>query len=239
MQAVFFNLKRIDYILNEDLSMIKGVIFDMDGVMVDTERQSNQGWEYAASVKNVDMPTWLIDSFKGASPEASAQLFDKYYKGTQDFWEMRKLRTEYVYKLRKTEGIPIKKGLCELLDYIRDNGLVCAVATSTRRESAKKTLELIGARSYLTAVVYGDEVDNAKPAPDIFLRAAERIGLEATECIVIEDSINGIKAGHAAGMTVVHIPDTIIIDDDIRALTDYVLDDLGEVAGVLNNLRGC
>lgn len=110
----------------------------MDGVMIDSERQSNEGWLWAAEQLGVEMPMWLIDSFKGAPNTLSCQFFDNYYHGKIDYWEARKLRTEHIYKIREKEGLPIKKGLFELLDYIRENGIKCAVATSTRRESAEK-----------------------------------------------------------------------------------------------------
>ena len=179
----------------------------------------------------------VIDSFKGAPNTLSCQFFDNYYHGKIDYWEARKLRTEHIYKIREKEGLPIKKGLFELLDYIRENGIKCAVATSTRRESAEKTLHTIGAWEYLDNVVYGDSVEHGKPEPDIFLAAADRIGVPPQECIVIEDSINGIKAGHAAGMKVVHVPDTIQIDDTIRALTYCVCEHLGEVPDVIEKLN--
>lgn len=214
--------------------MIKGIIFDMDGVMIDTENQSNLGWLWAASQKNVEMPLWLIDSFKGAPAKLSQSFFDDYYKGTQDYWEMRTMRTDHVYKIRETEEVPVKPGLHMLLDYIKDNGLKCAVATSTQKSSAQKSLHRIGAWDYLSGVVYGDEVEHGKPEPDIFLRAAGFIGCEPSECAVIEDSINGIKAGHAAGMKVIHIPDTIEINDDIRSLTSIVCHSLSDVPDIID-----
>ena len=214
--------------------MIKGIIFDMDGVMIDTENQSNLGWLWAASQKNVEMPLWLIDSFKGAPAKLSQSFFDDYYHGEQDYWEMRTMRTEHVYKIRETEEVPVKPGLHMLLDYIKDNGLKCAVATSTQKSSAQKSLHRIGAWDYLSGVVYGDEVEHGKPEPDIFLRAAGFIGCEPSECVVIEDSINGIKAGHAAGMKVIHIPDTIEINDDIRSLTSVVCHSLSDVPDIID-----
>lgn len=213
--------------------MIKGIIFDMDGVMIDSERQSNYGWLKAAEEQGIQMPMWLINIFKGAPAVISKQHFDDYFHGQADYWETRKLRSKYVHKLRETEGIPVKKGLYELLEYSRNTGIKCAVATSTQKESAYKTLHLIGVWEYLSAVVFGDEVKNGKPAPDIFLKAAMDLGLEPSECIVIEDSINGIKAGYNAKIRVVHVPDTIIIEDDIRNLTSEVCDDLNEVINVI------
>lgn len=217
--------------------MVSGIIFDMDGVLIDSERQSNEGWLWAAGQLGVDMPMWLIDSFKGAPAELCCKFFDDYYKGVIDYWEAKELRTQHVYKIRETEGIPVKKGVKDIFEYIRNNGLKCAIATSTRRESAEKTLHEIGVWDYLDAVVYGDEVERGKPEPDIFLRAAKAIGVNPSEAVVVEDSINGIKAGYAAGMRVVHIPDTIAIDDDIRKLTYMVCDDLNGLIDVVESIN--
>lgn len=217
--------------------MVSGIIFDMDGVLIDSERQSNEGWLWAAEQLGVDMPMWLIDSFKGAPAELCCKFFDDYYKGAIDYWEAKELRTQHVYKIRENEGIPVKKGVKEVFEYIGNNGLKCAVATSTRRKSAEKTLHTIGVWDYLDAVVYGDEVEHGKPEPDIFLRAAEAIGVSPADAIVVEDSINGIKAGYAAGMKVVHIPDTIVIDDDIRKLTYMVCDDLNGLIDVVESIN--
>ena len=217
--------------------MVSGIIFDMDGILRDSERQSNEGWLWAAGKFGVDMPMWLIDSFKGAPAELCCKFFDDYYKGVIDYWEAKELRTQHVYKIRETEGIPVKKGVKDIFEYIRNNGLKCAVATSTRRESAEKTLHEIGVWDYLDAVVYGDEVERGKPEPDIFLRAAKAIGVNPSEAVVVEDSINGIKAGYAADMRVVHIPDTIAIDDDIRKLTYMVCADLNGLIDVVESIN--
>lgn len=217
--------------------MVSGIIFDMDGILIDSERQSNEGWLWAAGQLGVDMPMWLIDSFKGAPAELCCKFFDDYYKGVIDYWEAKELRTRHVYKIRETEGIPVKKGVKDIFEYIRNNGLKCAVATSTRRESAEKTLHEIGVWDYLDAVVYGDEVEHGKPEPDIFLRAAKAIGVNPSEAVVVEDSINEIKAGYAADMRVVHIPDTIAIDDDIRKLTYMVCGDLNGLIDVVESIN--
>lgn len=217
--------------------MVSGIIFDMDGILIDSERQSNEGWLWAAGQLGVDMPMWLIDSFKGAPAELCCKFFDDYYKGVIDYWEAKELRTQHVYKIRETEGIPVKKCVKDIFEYIRNNGLKCAVATSTRRESAEKTLHEIGVWDYLDAVVYGDEVEHGKPEPDIFLRAAKAIGVNPSEAVVVEDSINGIKAGYAADMRVVHIPDTIAIDDDIRKLTYMVCADLNGLIDVVESIN--
>ncbi|MBQ4282588.1 MAG: HAD-IA family hydrolase [Lachnospira sp.] len=216
--------------------MIKGIIFDMDGILIDSERESDEAWEWASKQRGADMPKWLIDSFKGAPTHMSEKYFNDYYNGKFDYWDLRGLRTEYIYKNRETNGIAVKPGIYELFEYIKKNGLKCAVATSTRRESAYRTLHIIGVWEYLSAVAFGDEVQNGKPAPDIFLKAAADLGLEPEECVVIEDSINGIKAGYNAKIPVIHVPDTIEIDDEIKALTTVICKDLKEVIGVLESM---
>lgn len=217
--------------------MIKGIIFDMDGVLIDTEVQSSLGWLWAAGQKDISMPIGLIDSFKGAPAAVSEKMFSEYYDGKYDYWEMRKLRVEHIYKIRETENVPAKKGVIELLEYIQNEKLSCAVATSTKRESAEKSLHRIGAWEYLSAVVYGDQVEHGKPEPDIFLRAAEKIGCRPEECVVIEDSVNGILAGHAAGMHVIHVPDTVKIPEEVRKLTDVVCENLLYVKEVLEKWK--
>ena len=102
--------------------MIKGIIFDMDGVMIDTENQSNLGWLWAASQKNVEMPLWLIDSFKGAPAKLSQSFFDDYYKGTQDYWEMRTMRTDHVHQIRETEEVKLNRGFICCLIILRITG---------------------------------------------------------------------------------------------------------------------
>ena len=118
--------------------MVDGIIFDMDGVLVDSERQSNEGWKWAAKKQGIDMPMWLIDSFKGAPDELNCKIFDDYFEGKADYWETKMLRTKHIYKIREKEGLPVKKGVKEIFEYIKANNLKCAVATSTRRVSAKK-----------------------------------------------------------------------------------------------------
>ena len=217
--------------------MVDGIIFDMDGVLVDSERQSNEGWKWAAKKQGIDMPMWLIDSFKGAPDELNCKIFDDYFEGKADYWETKMLRTKHIYKIREKEGLPVKKGVKEIFEYIKANNLKCAVATSTRRVSAEKTLRDIGVSDYLDAVVYGNEVEHGKPEPDIFLLAADAIGVKPENAIVVEDSINGIKAGHAAGMRVIHVPDTIAIDDEIRKLTYCVCNDLTEIADIVDSIN--
>ena len=212
---------------------VQAVLFDMDGLMVDTERQSDEGWVWACRQQNTQMPVWLMNDFKGAPREPCIRMFNDYFQGRIEYWHTRELKNRYVAALQEKEGIPVKPGLFTLLKYLREKNIPAVVATSTEHATAEKILRQIGAWEYLTGVVFGDQVANGKPAPDIFLLAAKKAGAGPATCIVLEDSINGIKAGAAAGCAVIHVPDTIKISPEIRALTRAVVPSLSEVPGLI------
>ncbi|MDD6789013.1 MAG: HAD family phosphatase [Lachnospira sp.] len=212
---------------------IQAVLFDMDGLMVDTERQSDEGWVWACREQNTQMPVWLMNNFKGAPREPCIRMFDDYFRGRIEYWHTRELKNRYVAMLQKKEGIPVKPGLFTLLTFLQQKKIPAVVATSTEHATAERILRQVGAWEYLSGVVFGDQVANGKPAPDIFLLAAKKGGASPTSCIVLEDSINGIKAGAAAGCAVIHVPDTIQISPEVRALTKAVVPSLSVVPDLI------
>ena len=201
----------------------------MDGLMVDTERQSDEGWTWACRQQGIEIPPGLLDRFKGATKESCRKAFDNYYQGRFDYEYTRMLKEQYIARIQSTEGVPPKPGLFVLLNDLREKHIPAVVATSTERKTAEKILHNIGAWDYLTDVAYGDEIKKSKPAPDIFLLAAKKAGAAPSCCIVLEDSINGIKSGAAAGCAVIHIPDTVQIPPAILQLTKAVVPTLAYV----------
>ena len=125
--------------------------------------------------------------------------------------------------------MPIKKGLFELLDYLKENKIKIALATSTSESSAKRTLRISETLKYFDALVCADDVSHGKPYPDPFLKAAEKLGLKPEECLALEDSINGIKSAYAAGMITVMIPDLIEPTNEIKPMCHKILPSLSEV----------
>lgn len=198
--------KKWGYIM-KDAERISLVIFDMDGLMFDTERIAVDAWKYAGSVSGVDIPDKIIESIVGVNVRKSEEIFKKYYGENFPFYDVRKLKIDYSTNLIQKQGIPIKKGLLELLEFLKDKNILRAVATSTERERTLFYLSNGGLTDKFNIIVCGDEVIKSKPEPDIFLTAANKLGVDPGECIVLEDSQNGLLAASRAGMYPIFIPD--------------------------------
>lgn len=213
--------------------MIKGILFDMDGLMFDTERLAADGWKEAAGALGITLDDAQIGSLRGLLPAVSRERFVAWFGDGSVYDRGREIRKAYVERWIEQNGMPVKKGLKQLLEYLRERGIPAAVATSTNRPAAERYWETAGVREYFAASVCGSEVKEGKPAPEVFLTAAGLLGLQPAECLVLEDSYNGIRAGHAAGCQVAMIPDMDAPDEECRRLCDYILRDLTEVIPIL------
>lgn len=213
--------------------MVKGVIFDMDGLMFDTERVYGIYWRQVSAELGYPMDDELVTAMCGAVRDFQITRIVERFGDTAPAGE---IIDECIRRTRAhiaTHPIPFKAGLVELLAALRERGIPTAVATGTPRVSADDMIARAGLTPYITAMVCGDEVSACKPDPEIFLKAAELIGVPPQECIVLEDSFNGIIAAHAAGAQPIMIPDTMQPIEDIRSLCNYVLTRLDEVIELL------
>lgn len=200
--------------------MIKGAIFDMDGTMFDTEALSLEGWLCAAEKYHYPITKEVVDQIRGTNIMYSRALFAKLYGDTVDYDIARLTRTKYIEGYIEEHGVPVKEGLFELLEYLKQHHIKIAVATSTQKEAAEKYFKLANVYEYFDALVYGDMVTKGKPNPDIFQLAAKKLGLCEKECVVFEDSPNGIMAANAAGCKVIAIPDLTPIEGEILKFVD-------------------
>lgn len=208
--------------------MQKGAIFDMDGLMFDTEALWQQGWRMLAKKYGYEPSADFGREISGTSGEVMLGVVRKHYEGI-DAEKFIKEERAYVTGLLEKD-VPVKDGLFTLLDFLKRHGVKMAVASSSRREMIQGNLKKAGCEEYFAAVLSSTEVERAKPAPDVFLAAAKEIGLPPEDCYVLEDSFGGVRAGHAAGAVTIMVPDQVQPTDEIRGLADGVYENLAKVA---------
>ncbi|MGN0637927.1 MAG: HAD family hydrolase [Huintestinicola sp.] len=192
----------------------QGIIFDMDGLMIDSERIINRavvraGREMGLSgIEEVSLRTI------GTSSLRTREIYSSVY-GDFDFDRLMDLKHRYIDEIIGDRGFPPKEGIREMLEYVTEKGYITAVGSSTREWAVKEFLGKIDVLKYFDIFVCGDMGLRSKPFPDIFLACAEKMDVSPGECFVLEDSPNGIRAAYAAGMKPVMIPDMIAPDEDI------------------------
>jgi len=216
---------------------IKCLIFDCDGLMFNTEYYSRQNWLHFGKKYNLEMDEWLFEQITGAGPTHFAWVMDQRPEIKQHLEEIRANRNPFIAKMIEKHGNINKKGLVELLTYLNEtkNYKVC-IASSSKTEYVKWMVSSIGYDYPFDAILGGDQVTNAKPDPDIFLKAAEAVQIKPENCLVLEDSKNGHLAAYRAGMHRMFIKDLVEPDDEFKQLIEYEKKDLSEVIDFLKSL---
>lgn len=197
---------------------IEAVIFDMDGLMFDTERLSARCWKTAGEEAGLAIGEEFLKGIRGSSAAAASERFYQFFGEGTDFWELRKRRIQLMDQEIREKGVPLKRGLKRILSYLKENGYKIALGTSTESGKALAYLEEAGVKPYFDAFSCGEMSGKGKPDPDIFLLAAQKLGLEPSQCVVLEDSFNGIRAAKAGGFIPVMIPDITQPDAQIEAM---------------------
>lgn len=203
-----------------------GAIFDMDGVLFDTERIYQQTWQELAAERGVELASGFLQAISGSSGEHMNQVLEEYYHVADG----AVLAQECMGRVRQKLAVhvPVKEGVREILAFFKEKGMPIAVASSSLPGQIEANLENAGIRDYFAEIVSGTEVAHGKPAPDIFLLAARRIGCRPQECFVFEDSENGVKAGFAAGCATFMVPDLIEPSPEIRQYCTRICRNLAE-----------
>lgn len=213
---------------------ITGAIFDMDGVLFDTERMYQDIWQQLARERHVTLGSGFVRTISGTTGNRMRQVVEEYYQVSDGDAVIRECMARIREQL--SVHVPVKEGVREILHFLKEKGIPAAVASSSSTEQIEANLRKSGIRDTFASVVSGTEVKAGKPAPDIFLCAAERIGCRPEECVVFEDSENGIRAGHAAGCITFMIPDLIAPGEDIRPYCSRICGGLTEARKELENL---
>jgi HAD superfamily hydrolase (TIGR01509 family) len=211
-----------------------GVIFDMDGLMLDTESIAKMCWERAFAATGRDMTGAMYASMIGRNKRDCVELLRAAFGDGFDFEATYAQCSGYYEEHVARHGTPLKPGVREVLGELSARGVPLAVATSTRGEKARVRLENAGLLRFFQTVVSGDEVAHGKPAPDIYLEAARRLGIDPARSFALEDSHAGVRAAHAAGLKVIMVPDLLPATAEIERLAHRVVSSLHEARALLN-----
>ena len=214
--------------------MIKGVVFDMDGLMFDTERLAIEAWTFAGKQIGLNITEDLVVKTLGLNTEDTNRVLIDELRTDFDLSATRKIRIEYVTSYIENNGMPVKTGLVELLDYLNRNDYKIAVATSSEKETALFNFNNAGISKFFDKIVCGDMIKRGKPEPEIYLRACEIIGIGPSECLALEDSPMGILSAYRAGMKPVMIPDLLQPDEGTNRLLYAKLPTLHDVIELLS-----
>ena len=211
------------------MSKIKAVVFDMDGTLFDTEKVYRWAWREAAKRMNFEQVEAALAACTGCNGADTRRYFETTYADVVDYDEYTRLRNALYEEIIEHDGLQLKPGAIEILQWLKAKGIPVALGTSTYPPRVPQNLERAGIAEYFDAVVMGNMVQKGKPDPETFLMAAALLGVEPGECMGVEDSFNGVRALHAAGMVTVMVPDIIPPDEEILSLADYTCKTLHEI----------
>jgi len=218
------------------MKKVDAIIFDMDGVLIDSERISFRCYQEVFKEYDYKIDEEFYVKFIGTNVKSIKARMEEEYGTDFPFDTIYKKKANLALEITDKNGVIIKPGVHELLDYLNKENYKIAVATSTRRERALQLLEEAKIKDKVNYVICGDQVENSKPNPEIFLKAAKGINVSPEKCIVIEDSDAGITAAHAAKMIGIHVPDMKFLDDDTKELAFKICDNLMDVRNYLETL---
>ncbi len=209
----------------------RGVVFDMDGLLLNTESLRMQALDDCARELGAPVKTELFAALiGGAAPAARAALETHVREDLPaDFWKVYRKHAE-----RRMEAVQPMPGAIDLLDHLERRAVPAALATSATRKSVERFCAPFGLIGRFRAIVAKGDYANPKPEPDAFLAAASQLGVPPAECLALEDSYNGVRAAVAAGMTTVMAPDVLPATDEMCALCVVVVGDLSEVIALID-----
>lgn len=216
--------------------MIKAIIFDMDGLMIDSERVTFECYQERLKDMNLTMDEEFYKTLLGKPIKGIYQRFYDVYGNDFPIENVIQDVHQIMAERFETEGVPVKKGLVELLHYLKDNNYKTIVATSSNRDRVDKILAQAKITEFFDDSICGDEVTKGKPNPEVFLKSCQKLGVNVDEAIVLEDSEAGIQASYDANIKVICIPDMKYPEKQYEEKTFKILKDLTEVTAYLKSL---
>lgn len=217
----------------EKISTINALIFDMDGLIFDSERVVQRSWNRCGEILGLGQIGEHIYEMLGFNVVRREKHLKMLYGQDFPMEEFNTITRRIFREIADAEGVPMKPGVKELLDFAKSHNMKTAVATSSRREHSTMLLKRADIWECFDGAVFGDMVTNAKPDPEIYLKAAEAVGVLSEQCIALEDSPAGIQSSYAAGMYPIMIPDMVQPTDEIRGLCWKCFGSLEDVVTLL------
>ncbi len=214
--------------------MVRAVIFDMDGLILDTEKLLVRFWVRAANEMGFPMTREQALYLRSLHRSFAIPYLKEQFGEEFDYLAVRGRRMELMRDYLSHNPLELKPGAVELLDHLNARGIRSAVCTATDYERAKEYLSRVGIFERFDAVICAAMVERGKPCPDIYLYAAEKLGLEPRECMALEDSPNGVRSAAGAGCVTVMVPDLTPPDEELRGLIHA---EAGSLADVIDILR--
>lgn len=208
---------------------MRAVVFDMDGILFDTERLCQDSWIAVAKQNGLPGMEEIFPQCIGLNANDSKQIVMNAYGEDFDYRGFREQASKWFWDYIEKNGLPVMPGAERLLRWLKENGWVVGLASSTSRRSVLSHLDQAGFSDYFSAVITGDMVEHSKPLPDIYLLACRELGVEPEEAYAIEDSPNGIRSAHAAGMKALMVPDMLKADEEMERLSFRIMDSLDQV----------
>lgn len=209
--------------------MIRSIVFDLDGTLLDTEKLYKRFWVEAARQLGYPMREEHALMIRSMAAMYAEPLLRREVCPEFDYQRVRARRRELMEAFIDRNGVEAKRGMLQLLSALKARGLRIGLATATPPERARKYLRMVGALEYFDEVVCASMVERGKPAPDIYTLAVERLGVSPCEAVAVEDAPSGIRAAHAAGLIPVMIPDQDEPDEQTRSMCAAVLNELSAV----------
>lgn len=201
----------------------KAAIFDMDGLIFDTERLFMEQLAIAMKEHGYTLTKEIYCETLGLRGERLEQIMRSHYGPDYPFSEMGKRAEQRVRMVAETVGLSMKPQITEVLKYLQEKKILCAVASSTRSDSVRFYLEKAGILPYFQQIIGGEMTEKSKPEPDIFLLACKGLDKKPEQCLVLEDSENGVRAAAAAGCSVICVPDLKQPSEEVIRLADYIV----------------
>lgn len=212
----------------------KAVIFDMDGVIFDTERVYLEIWKSVFEKYGYKMTKELYITVMGTGRKNVIKTFLENFGDDLPIEKMYEEKDNQLFYIIENQGIPLKKGVKELFSMLKEKNYKIALATSAKRDRVEKQIKDKWLKESFDAIVCGDDVEKGKPSPDIFLKAAKEIDVEPENCFVVEDSPAGIKAAFSGGMKGIHVEDLKAADEDILKYCEKNFKNLQEIKEYLS-----